>query len=553
MSLRTRIAAVAGLAVAVTVIAAAAGRLRRRPLRPARRGGRPRSRQRADAGRGPGGRPGAGGPGRRPAARTVADGSVDAAAGWTGPPPGAEPFGGARATSSSCRPTARSAARPGRRSPAGRPTAHGRSPQRGEGETFDDIDVDGTHLRVLTQGLPGRGAIQVARPADRGRQRAGPGPGRARRWSGAAGIATRRGPRRAGGADRARADRPLHQPHRGAERGQPDISERMDVVGRRRARAAGPQLQHDARRARAARWRRSASWWRTPATSCARRSRACARTSRRSRRPTGCPRPSARRCAPTSSSELDELTALVGDVVELARGASPGDALDDVRLDEMVATLVERARRRAATPIGVRARSWSRRSCAGEPDRIGPRGLEPARQRRKWSPPGGTVEVRLAGGELTVRDHGPGFDRGGPPPRLRALLPRQGRPRHARLRAGAGDRQQAAEAHGGSVEAANAPGGGALLRVGFGPAAGHGQRRGRGVGQPALATAGFRRHAPVAPQHQPGETPGGDEHEGAVDGGRNAEHLVDRDADRDRQGARCGCPAPSRSPWPGGR
>lgn len=27
----------------------------------------------------------------------------------------------------------------------------------------------------------------------------------------------------------------------------------------------------------------------------------------------------------------------------------------------------------------------------------------------KFSPPGGTVEVRLAGGELTVRDHGPGI------------------------------------------------------------------------------------------------------------------------------------------------
>ena len=27
----------------------------------------------------------------------------------------------------------------------------------------------------------------------------------------------------------------------------------------------------------------------------------------------------------------------------------------------------------------------------------------------KWSPPGGIVDVRLAGGRLTVRDHGPGI------------------------------------------------------------------------------------------------------------------------------------------------
>ena len=45
--------------------------------------------------------------------------------------------------------------------------------------------------------------------------------------------------------------------------------------------------------------------------------------------------------------ELDELTALVADVVELARGAKPSESLDDVRLDEVVGAAVERARARA--------------------------------------------------------------------------------------------------------------------------------------------------------------------------------------------------------------
>ena len=54
-------------------------------------------------------------------------------------------------------------------------------------------------------------------------------------------------------------------------------------------------------------------------------------------------------------AELDELTALVGDVVELARGAAPDGELDDVRLDEVVAAAVASARRRRSggAPAGA--------------------------------------------------------------------------------------------------------------------------------------------------------------------------------------------------------
>ena len=48
-------------------------------------------------------------------------------------------------------------------------------------------------------------------------------------------------------------------------------------------------------------------------------------------------------------AELDELTALVGDVVELARGAAPDGAVDDVRLDEVVRAARSRARAGAAS------------------------------------------------------------------------------------------------------------------------------------------------------------------------------------------------------------
>src|ERR1019366_2680032 len=45
--------------------------------------------------------------------------------------------------------------------------------------------------------------------------------------------------------------------------------------------------------------------------------------------------------------ELDALTALVGDVVELARGSKPTGEPGDVRLDEIVAAAAGRTRRRA--------------------------------------------------------------------------------------------------------------------------------------------------------------------------------------------------------------
>jgi two-component system sensor histidine kinase MprB len=165
--------------------------------------------------------------------------------------------------------------------------------------------------------------------------------------------------------------------------------------------------------------------------------------------------------------ELDELTALVADIVELARGAKPGEAEDDIRLDEIADAVVERARARAGERLEF--------SAALEPTLV--RG-EPARIQRaisnlvdnavKWSPPGAEVEVRLAAGELTVRDHGPGFSDADLP----HVFERFYRARDARGMPGSGLGlaivRQAAEAHGGAASAANAPGGGALMRVSFG-------------------------------------------------------------------------------------
>jgi two-component system sensor histidine kinase MprB len=184
--------------------------------------------------------------------------------------------------------------------------------------------------------------------------------------------------------------------------------------------------------------------------------------------------------------ELDELTALVGDVVELARGSKPGRVLDDVRVDRIVEALVERAEGRGGVDVRFHA-ELEPTVIRGEPDRINRAVSNLLDNAVKWSPAGGAVDLSLHDGVLTVRDHGPGFAAADLP----HVFERFYRAEDSRGRPGSGLGlaivRQAAEAHGGSVEAANAPGGGGLIRVRFAPpasASGVGDRaRHRGSGR----------------------------------------------------------------------
>ncbi|HEY2006597.1 MAG TPA: HAMP domain-containing sensor histidine kinase [Solirubrobacteraceae bacterium] len=165
--------------------------------------------------------------------------------------------------------------------------------------------------------------------------------------------------------------------------------------------------------------------------------------------------------------ELDELTALVGDVVELARGAKPSTEPGDVRVDEIVSAAIERTRRRA--PQLTIASSLEPTLVSGEADRIARAVANLLDNAAKWSPAGGLVEVELGDGVLTVRDHGPGFHEDDLP----FIFDRFHRARDARSKPGSGLGlaivRQAADAHGGFVQAVNAPDGGALMRISFGP------------------------------------------------------------------------------------
>jgi two-component system sensor histidine kinase MprB len=165
--------------------------------------------------------------------------------------------------------------------------------------------------------------------------------------------------------------------------------------------------------------------------------------------------------------ELDELTALVSDVVELARGTKSNGETGDVRLDAIVAQAVDRTRRRA--PQLTVISSIEPTLVSGEADRMARAVTNLLDNAVKWSPEGQTIEVALHDGTLTVRDHGPGFQAQDLP----FVFDRFHRAADARSQPGSGLGlaivRQAAEAHGGFARAGNAPDGGALMRISFGP------------------------------------------------------------------------------------
>jgi two-component system, OmpR family, sensor histidine kinase MprB len=165
--------------------------------------------------------------------------------------------------------------------------------------------------------------------------------------------------------------------------------------------------------------------------------------------------------------ELDELTALVGDVVDLARGAQPGALTQELRLDELAAACVDKARRRSP---GVEfAEALEPAVVRGDPDRLGRAIDNLLDNAAKWNAVGAPVEVALQNGRLRVRDHGPGI----PAEDLPRVFDRFYRASDARGLPGSGLGlaivRQVAESHGASVTASNANGGGARLELAFPP------------------------------------------------------------------------------------
>lgn len=165
-------------------------------------------------------------------------------------------------------------------------------------------------------------------------------------------------------------------------------------------------------------------------------------------------------------AQLDELTTLVGDLVDLARQDEVQVEPTEVRFDELVERAVERARRRnSSLAFDVDLDSGS---VFAQPALLERAVLNVLDNAAKFSPPGGRVEVRLRRTDrwlLDIRDHGPGIA----PEDLERVFDRFYRAPSARSLPGSGLGlaivKQVVTSHGGAVAAFLPPDGGTLLHI----------------------------------------------------------------------------------------
>jgi two-component system sensor histidine kinase MprB len=169
--------------------------------------------------------------------------------------------------------------------------------------------------------------------------------------------------------------------------------------------------------------------------------------------------------------QLEEMTTLISELIELARTEQQTVQPEDVRLDLLVADVLERVRRnRPGVAFDASLEETVVRGVPGTIERAIGNLLDNA---AKWSPPGAPVEVEVSEGRVVVRDHGPGIA----DEDLPYVFDRFYRARSARGMPGSGLGlaivRQVAETHGGEVVAERADGGGTrmVLRLGRAPVA----------------------------------------------------------------------------------
>ncbi|MDP3890628.1 HAMP domain-containing sensor histidine kinase, partial [Nocardioides sp.] len=159
--------------------------------------------------------------------------------------------------------------------------------------------------------------------------------------------------------------------------------------------------------------------------------------------------------------QIEELTTLIGDLVELARDEELTHVIAPLELGDVVDRALTRVRRRApGLEFTLDAEPWWVVGDSSALERAITNLLDNA---AKWSPPDGVVATTLRDGVLTVDDQGPGIAEEDRP----HVFDRFYRSAAARAMPGSGLGlsivRQVAERHSGDVAAEVAPGGGTRL------------------------------------------------------------------------------------------
>jgi two-component system, OmpR family, sensor histidine kinase MprB len=161
--------------------------------------------------------------------------------------------------------------------------------------------------------------------------------------------------------------------------------------------------------------------------------------------------------------QLEELSALINDLIELAREDEHTDAREEVRFDVLVTEAIDRARRHA--PQARFEVSLDPTLVNGVPERLDRAINNLLDNAVKFAGTEQPIEIRLRDGELEIRDHGPGIDAADLP----HIFDRFFRGARSRARPGSGLGlaivRQVADLHAGSVTVAAAPGGGTVVRM----------------------------------------------------------------------------------------
>jgi two-component system sensor histidine kinase MprB len=162
-------------------------------------------------------------------------------------------------------------------------------------------------------------------------------------------------------------------------------------------------------------------------------------------------------------NEIEELTTMVANLVDLARGSQRDLHLRPVRLDQLVEGVVERAE--ARFPTLTFAVDLKPTTVVGDSEELERAIWNLVENAVKWSDGAGRVDLSVADGNVIVRDHGTGVPAADRPYIFDRFYRSEASRGHPGSGLGLAIVRQIAENHGGRIEVEEAAGGGACFRL----------------------------------------------------------------------------------------